>query len=96
MIKHVVCFKLKEYSLENMEKAREVILSMNGKVKGIKQLEVGIDLIHSQRSFDVVLEVLVDDLDALDRYQKDEYHCNVVKKYLGEVTINTIAIDYYI
>ena len=70
MIKHVVCFKLKEYSLENMEKAREVILSMNEKVKEIKQLEV--------------------------RYQKDEDHCNVVKKYLGEVTINTIAIDYYI
>lgn len=43
MIKHVVCFKLTDPIPENCEKAREVLLSMDGKVEQIRQIEVGVD-----------------------------------------------------
>ena len=91
MIKHVVCFKLKEG--ESKEKAKEVLLSMKDNVPLIRSLEVGIDELKSERSFDVILEVLLDD-GTLDKYQKDEYHCSVVKKHMHAVTEKSVSIDY--
>ena len=57
MIKHIVCFKLKEG--ESPEKAKEVLLSMKGNVSFIKDIEVGTDFLHSDRSYDVYLSVVL-------------------------------------
>lgn len=92
MIKHIVCFKLKEG--ESPLKAKEVLLSMKGNVKTLRGIEVGVDELHSARSFDVILEVLLDDFTALDEYQKDEYHCSVVKKHMHAVAEKSISIDF--
>ena len=77
MIKHIVCFKLNEG--ESAEKAKEVLLSMKGNVPMLKGIEVGVDFLHSPRSYDVILEVLLDDVKSLNDYQNDEYHVSVVK-----------------
>lgn len=92
MVKHVVCFKLKEG--ESPEKAKEVLLGMETNVPTVRAIEVGVDQLRSARSFDVMLTVLVDDFDALKEYQQDEYHCAVVKKHMHAVTEKSIAIDY--
>lgn len=80
MIKHIVCFKLKDNSETECNKAAEVLMSMKGNVDLIKDIEVGVDFLHSQRSYDVILQVVLDDAKALEDYQNDEYHCSVVKK----------------
>ena len=92
MIKHVICFKLKEG--ESAEKAREVLLSMEGNVPMLRGIEVGIDALHSPRSYDVILNVLLDDMDALTAYQKDAYHCDVVKTHMHAVVETSVAVDY--
>lgn len=92
MIKHIVCFKLNDG--ESPEKAKEVLLSMQGKVPMIKNIEVGVDKLHSSRSYDVILSVVLEDMQALELYQQDKYHCEVVKKHMHAVTKNSIAIDY--
>ena len=92
MIKHVVCFKL--IDAQNCEKAKEVLLSMAGNVPMLKGIEVGIDKLHSQRSYDVILTVLLDDMEALSAYQQDTYHVNVVKAYMHKVVQTSVAIDY--
>ena len=94
MIKHVVCFKLKEG--ESPEKAKEVLLSMKGNVPMLKDIEVGVDVLHSARSYDVILAVVLDDLQALDNYQQDPYHVSVVKKHMHAVTKTSVAIDFEI
>lgn len=91
MIKHVVCFKLKEG--EDPQKAKEVLLSMKGNVPQLKDIFVGVDFLHSERSYDVMLEVLVEDEKALDEYQHDPYHCSVVKKHMHAVRESSVAID---
>ncbi len=96
MIKHIVCFKLKDNSREECEKAREVLLSMKGNVELLRDIEVGVDFLHSPRSYDVILQVVLDDEKALDDYQKDEYHCSVVKKHMHAVAESSVAIDYYL
>ena len=94
MIKHVVCFKLKEG--ENPEKAKEVLLSMKGNVPMIKDIEVGVDLLHSSRSYDVYLSVILEDMKTLEEYQNDPYHVNVVKTHMHKVRQSSVAIDFEI
>lgn len=94
MIKHIVCFKLKENSKENCEKAAEIFRSMEGNVPQLKSIQVGIDFLHSPRSYDIILETTFEDKKALDDYQNDPYHCDVVKKYIHSVQETSISIDY--
>lgn len=94
MIKHIVCFKLKDNSLESKQKAKEVLMSMKGNVPTIKAIEVGIDFLGSERSYDIILQVLLESREVLDAYQNDEYHCGVVKEYMRNVRVASVAVDY--
>ncbi len=67
---------------------------MEGKVPMIRKIAVNIDELKTGRSFDVILEVYVDSFDDLVAYQEDPYHVNVVKKYMAEARIDSIAMDY--
>ena len=94
MVKHVVCFKLTDGSQKNCELAREVLMSMDGKVETVKGITVNIDELRTPRSYYVMLEVLVDSYEALEVYQQDPYHCNVVKKHMHAVAASSIALDF--
>ena len=93
MVKHVVCFKLKDNAPEKCAEAKEVLLSMRGKVPQVLDLSVDVDFLHSERSYDVMLTVFVEDAAALEAYQKDPYHCGTVKPYMHAVRSGSIAID---
>ena len=94
MIKHIVCFKLKEG--EDVNKAKEVLLSMKGNVPLIRDIEVGVDILHSERSYDLILSVVLDDMKALEEYQNDAYHVNIVKTHMHKVRSASVAIDFEI
>lgn len=94
MIKHTVCFKLKDNSPEECNKAAQILRSMDGNVELLRGIEVGVDFLHSPRSYDIILQVLLDDKKALEEYQKDEYHCSVVKKHMHSVAESSVAIDF--
>ncbi len=96
MIKHIVCFKLKDKSKENLEKTKEILMSMKDNVSLLRGISVGIDFLHSERSYDIILEVLLDSKEDLDKYQNDPYHVNVVKKHMHAVREASISIDYII
>ena len=94
MIKHIVCFKLKDNSTENCKETAEILKSMKGRVATVLDIEVGVDFLHSQRSYDIILQVTLDSADKLDEYQNDPYHCNVVKKHMHMVMESSVAVDY--
>ena len=96
MIKHIVCFKLKNSTDEERSKAAEILRSMEGNVPQLRGIEVGCDFLHSPRSYDIILQVTLDSADELDAYQNDEYHCSVVKKHMHAVAESSVAIDYEI
>lgn len=96
MIRHIVCFKLKESTDQNRAAARDILLSMEGKVPTAKHIEVSLDQLRSARSFDVMLQVDVDSWDTLDAYQNDPYHCNIVKKHMHAVAEQSVALDFEI
>ncbi len=94
MIKHIVCFKLKDNSEEKKQEAKNVLLSMTDKVNLIKAIEVGTDFLSSPRSYDVILQVTLENKETLDLYQNDDYHCNEVKPYMHSVMESSVAVDY--
>ena len=94
MIKHIVCFKLKQG--EDVHKAAEILRSMKGNVPTVIDLEVGEDFLHSQRSYDIILQVTLKDEKALEEYQNDAYHCSVVKEHMHKVRESSVAVDYNI
>ena len=96
MIKHVVCFKLKDNSIDAKEKATNVLMSMITKVPQIWGIEVGQNVVESHRSYDLILQVVVEDLKKLEEYQNNPYHVDVVKKYMHQVIESSVAVDYEI
>ena len=96
MIKHVVCFKLKDNSVDAKEKATNVLMSMVTKVPEIWGIEVGQNVLETHRSYDLILQIVVEDLKKLEQYQKNPYHVDVVKKYMHQVMEKSVAIDYEI
>ena len=94
MIKHIVCFKLKDG--EDVHKAAEVLRSMKGNVPTIIDMEVGEDFLKSERSYDIILQVTLKDKQALNDYQNDPYHCSVVKTHMHAVRQSSVAVDYEI
>ncbi|MFA6948595.1 MAG: Dabb family protein [Eubacteriales bacterium] len=96
MLKHIVCFKLANPTDAEKLRAREILLSMIGNVPTLRAIEVGCDFLGSPRSYDVILQVTLDDKAALEEYQNDPYHCLVVKTHMHAAAAASIAVDYYL
>ena len=93
MLTHVVFFKLTDRSPENAEKLREVLLSMAGKIPQIKHMEVGVNVIPSERAFDVSLYQRFDSQHDLQEYQAHPNHQEVLKVILA-MTAPRASVDY--
>lgn len=93
MITHVVFFKLKDRSIESVKKAAEVLRSLEGSVPQLRHIEVGIDALKTDRSYDIALITRFDSLEDLDKYQNHPFHLEVAD-YIGKVKESVVAVDY--
>ncbi|CAM2963051.1 Dabb family protein [Paenibacillus sediminis] len=95
MIKHIVFFKLKDPSPEIVEKTAAVLRNMEGKISGLKQIEVGVDVVRSGRSYDIALITVFETLEDIEAYQVHPVHQEVIK-HMNEVRESSVSVDYYI
>ena len=93
MLTHVVFFKLNERTLESAHKLREALLSMTGRIPQIKHMEVGVNVVSSERAYDVALFQRFDSLHDLQEYQAHPDHQEVLK-YIHAVTASRVSVDY--
>jgi len=91
MITHVVLFKLKDPS--SIQKTREVLMGMDGKIPQIRDLEVGVDVVRSQRSYDLALITRFDSMEDLQAYQVHPVHVEVLN-YITSVRESVVAVDF--
>lgn len=94
MITHIVLFKLKEPTDGNVAAAKEKLESMRGRIPMLRHLEVGVDLIHSERSCDIALYTRFDSMADLKAYQVFPYHGEDVAPYMRSVCSSVTAADY--
>ncbi|MCB2293431.1 Dabb family protein [Clostridium algoriphilum] len=92
MFTHIVFFKLK--NIEQATEAKNILLSMEGKIQQLKGLEVGVDVLHSERSYDLALITKFDSLEDINSYAVSEYHVNSVLKYLKPMLESSKTVDY--
>lgn len=79
MITHVVLMKLKaENKQANLQRARELLLGMMGKVECLRAIEVGLNEVPSERACDLSLITRFDDLAALKSYATHPAHVEVL------------------
>jgi hypothetical protein len=94
MITHIVFFKLTEPANDSLATVRNKLLSMQGKIPQLRHLEVGADVIRSERSYDVALVTRFDSLDALQAYQVHPYHAGEVVPIMKSLCSSVVAVDY--
>lgn len=94
MITHIVFFKLVVSSPENVQAVQEVLLSMQGKIPQLLHLEVGADLVRSDRSYDLALVTRFASLADLQAYQIHPYHAETVVPFVKKVVQSSVTVDY--
>lgn len=94
MITHIVLFKLADPTPENLAATRNKLLSMDGKIDLLRHLEAGIDVIRSERSYDIALTTRFDTLEDLQAYQVHPYHAGEVIPHMKAVCSSIVAVDY--
>ncbi len=66
---------------------------MKGRNPKLRHLEVGLDVLHSERSYDIALVTKFDSLAELEAYQKHPVHVEVAK-YMNSMRESSITVDY--
>jgi len=94
MFTHIVLFKVKEPTKENLEFLEKTFLSMNGNIKELKELEVGVDVIRSDRSYDIAIITRFDSKEGYLAYDVNEYHVEKVKKVVKSYLEKSKTIDF--
>lgn len=90
---HLVLFRLRDRSPESIARAVEVLHSLAGKIAVLRVLEVGADVVRSQRSYDIGLIARFDSLADMEAYQVHPVHQDVLA-YMRTVMETSIAVDY--
>jgi hypothetical protein len=94
MITHIVLFKLAEPSGDNIATTRSKLLSMSSEIPLLRHLEAGIDVIRSERSYDISLLTKFDSLEDLQAYQIHPYHAEVIVPHMKSVCSSIVTVDY--
>jgi hypothetical protein len=102
MVKHIVIWKLKEAAAngaakkENMEKFKELLMGLTGKIPCLLSAEVGLRTpLSPEGNDDIVLVSTFDTWADLDAYQVHPEHKKVVS-FAKEVVEKRSALDYEI
>jgi len=94
MIHHIVVARFKEGTPQ--QEAAEIVAALRvlpSRIPEIRHYQVGLDILHSARSYDFALVSAFDDLAALERYRAHPDHVPVAQR-LQAVSQNMIAVDF--
>ena len=98
MVKHIVMWKIKETNgltkEQTAQRIKEALEGLNGKIEGLRHLEVGIDFLQSDASYDVVLYSELEDKAALEYYQAHPLHVKVATEIVKPAATSRVVSDY--
>jgi len=98
MIRHVVSFKFKDEvsgasKEQNMQKSKELLEGLPGKIPEIKNLEIGVNIKEDPTNYDMVLVVDFDSLEDLQIYLDHPTH-KKVGEFLAKVREHRVVVDF--
>lgn len=98
MINHVVLFKLKNYDSESekqnvISSIEDALLSLSGKIKELKHIEVGVNYELAAKSYDICLITHFETVSDLDIYRVHSDHVKV-GELIGQHAVQRAAVDF--
>lgn len=79
MLQHFVLIKFKkDTSEEHIAEFRRRMLALRATISGIEHLEIGLDILHDARSWDLILVMRFASTEALRHYQQHPEHLKVM------------------
>lgn len=93
MIKHVVFWRLKNTADGSGEKIKEQLENLRGKIDGLIDIEVGMDLSKTPASYDIALYSTCHSPEALEAYQNHPLHV-AVKQFIATAVTERVVVDY--
>ncbi len=93
MITHVVLFKLKPEHRDEAAHCRDLLATLPPRIEQIKFYELGLNMIESDRAYDLSLYSKFDSLETLEIYQKHPEHQAVVHQITPHMA-SIVAVDY--
>ena len=95
MLLHLVSFKYKPDTAAAMRAEHRTRLAGLKSLDGVIDLKVGEDVVRSPRSYDTGLAITFPDRAALDAYQINPQHVQVVQFAAG-LSEHVVAVDFEI
>lgn len=94
MLTHIVCWKYKpETTQEQKETHLARLKNLPNVIPNILSFDLGFDVLHLDRSFDLGLVATYADRDALDAYTIHSEH-QTVAAFGKEVAEKTVSVDF--
>lgn len=93
MVINNVLLKLKERDNESILKAKNVLLSIKGKIEVLLDLQVEVNIRHGEASYDILLITKFASMEDLDAYIIHPAHIEAAK-YIGSVMDTQAAVCY--
>lgn len=98
MVKHIVMWKLKDLAngntkVTNAKLIKEKLETLNGKIHGLRKLEVGIDFSMTKDSYDVALYSEFDSKQDLNDYQNHPEHKGIMP-FVAEAKEDRKSVNY--
>lgn len=94
MFTHIVLFKVKEPTSENLDFLKNTFLSMEGNIDELKSLEVGVDVIRSNRSYNIGIITRFNSKEDYLAYDINEFHVEKVKNIIGPYVECSKTLDF--
>jgi flavin reductase (DIM6/NTAB) family NADH-FMN oxidoreductase RutF len=91
---HVVMMRLTEPTAENLNLLRSQLLALQTTIPQIKEIEVGINVVPSERAYDLVLLTRFDSLASMQEYQTHPDHQRVLTEVIRPHASSIVAVDY--
>jgi hypothetical protein len=95
MIKHIVMFKLRKNTKENIKKVVEALETLKENIDTLRSTEIGVNFTASDRSYDIVLTTEFDDRESLSAYGPHPKHLPVVE-IVRSLCSESVVVDYEI
>lgn len=100
MVRHIVMWTLKEEAegasaAGNAAEMKKRLEALNGRIEGLKSLEVSFDIVQAEPECHVVLCSVHDDVDALNFYQTHPEHQACVA-FVKKVAASRKVLDYVV
>lgn len=91
MVRHVVCQKFSNRA--DAEEAAGMLRALLGVVPTLRNMEVGLNELPSERAFDLVLIATFDDFAGLHAYDAHPAH-EAARAFIRAHRTGTVSVDY--